>query len=68
MRELVLISIWLLYVQEVAPKLIAGIAEYIVKVGLGDKRQEVGKGGWLKYVKAQMYEPPHLPIKYKSFL
>ncbi|CAM6112028.1 unnamed protein product [Calypogeia fissa] len=54
--------------KEVAPKLIAGIAEYIVKVGLGEQPKEVARRGWLKYVQSQMYEPPMVPTKYKSFL
>ncbi|CAM6091174.1 unnamed protein product [Calypogeia fissa] len=44
--------------KEVAPQLIAGISEYIVKVGLGEEPKEVAQLGWLKYVQGQMYTGP----------
>ncbi|KAL2613721.1 hypothetical protein R1flu_025413 [Riccia fluitans] len=42
--------------KEVAPHLIAGICEFIVKTGQGTKPPDVMD--WLDYVKEQMYKPP----------
>ncbi|OAE35301.1 hypothetical protein AXG93_392s1500 [Marchantia polymorpha subsp. ruderalis] len=42
--------------KEVAPQLIAGICEYMMKVGLGT--QPDGVTDWLEYVKEQMFKPP----------
>ncbi|KAL3679572.1 hypothetical protein R1sor_022528 [Riccia sorocarpa] len=42
--------------KEVAPQLIAGICEYIIKAGLGT--QPDGVTDWLEYVKVQMFKPP----------
>jgi malate dehydrogenase (oxaloacetate-decarboxylating)(NADP+) len=45
--------------KEVAPQLIAGISEFMVKAGLGEEPKEVASLGWLKYVVGQMYTPPN---------
>lgn len=44
-----------LWLQKLAPTLIAGVAQGMIKAGLGT--EPAGVGDWVEYVKSQMYQP-----------